>query len=47
MHHKRRRAKQQRSGCLFCKSHKRGGQSKFLRLKGLKAPRRLRDLAVE
>ena len=47
MHHKRRRGKHQRSGCLFCKPHKRGGQSKFVRVKGLRAPRRLRDLAVE
>jgi hypothetical protein len=47
MHHKRKRVKQQRSGCLWCKPYKRGGQSKFLRLKGLTAPRRLRDLAVD
>ena len=47
MHHKRKRAKQQRAGCLFCKPHKRGGQSKFIHVKGLHAPRRLRDIRVD
>lgn len=47
MHYKRKRAKHQRAGCLLCKMHKRGGQRKYLRIKGLKAPRRLRDLGVE
>ncbi len=28
-HHKRRRAKNQRSGCIFCKPHKQNGWSPF------------------
>jgi len=47
MNHRRKRAKHQRAGCLLCKPHKRGGQSKYLRIKGLKAPRRLADLKPE
>lgn len=41
MHHKRRRPKHQRAGCLFCKPHKDEREGKLLRLKGRKAPRRL------
>lgn len=47
MHHRRRRAKHQRAGCLLCYPHKRGGQSKYIRIKGLKAPRRLSDLRAD
>ncbi len=46
MHHKRRRPKHQRAGCLLCKPHKDERQPKFLRLKGLKAPRRLQGAWV-
>lgn len=46
MHHRRKRAKHQRAGCLLCNPHKRGGQSKLLRIKELKAPRRLADIRV-
>jgi hypothetical protein len=38
---KRLRDVHQRSGCLLCKPHKDERRPKFLRLKGLKAPRRL------
>lgn len=41
MHHKRRRPKHQRAGCLWCKPHKDERRPKCVRLKGLKAPRRL------
>ena len=44
MHHKRKRAKHRRAGCLLCKPYKRGGQSKYVRIKGLTAPRRLADI---
>ena len=49
MHHKRRRPKHQRSGCLWCKPHKDERRAKLIRLKGLKAPRRIRseDVTVE
>jgi hypothetical protein len=47
MHHKRKRAKHRRAGCLLCKPFKRGGQSKYVPLKGLVAPRRLGDLRAE
>ena len=43
MHHKRRRPKHQRSGCLWCKPHKDERRAKLIRLKGLKAPRRIRS----
>ena len=46
MHHKRRRAKQRRAGCLLCKPYKRGGQARTTRYKGLRAPRRVTDLSV-
>ena len=41
MHHKRRRPKHQRAGCLLCKPHKDERLPKFVRLKRLKTPRRL------
>ena len=41
MHHKRRRPKHRRAGCLLCKPHKDEREPKFVRLKGRKAPRRL------
>jgi hypothetical protein len=41
MHHKRRRPKHQRAGCLLCKPHKDERLPKSIRFKGLKAPRRL------
>jgi len=44
MHHKRKRAKRRRAGCLLCKPYKRGGQAKYIRIKGLTAPRRLADI---
>jgi hypothetical protein len=47
VHHKRKRAKHRRAGCLLCKPFKRGGQSKYIRIKGLIAPRRLSDLQPE
>jgi len=46
MHHRRRRAKHRRAGCLLCKPHKRGGQSKRVRIKGLKAPRLLKQVSL-
>ncbi|MCC6164038.1 MAG: hypothetical protein IT182_11885 [Acidobacteria bacterium] len=45
MHHKRRRPKHQRAGCLWCKPHKDERLPKFVRLKGLTAPRRLSSAA--
>jgi hypothetical protein len=49
VHHKRRRPKHQRSGCLGCKPHKDERRAKLIRLKGLKAPRGIRseDLIIE
>jgi hypothetical protein len=41
MHHKRRRPKHQRAGCLYCKPHKDERERKQLRIKGLKGPRLL------
>ena len=41
MHHKRRRPKHRRAGCLLCKPHKDERLPKCVRLKGLKVPRRL------
>ena len=41
MHHKRRRPKHRRAGCL-CKPHKDERRAKWLRVKGL-MPRRLHD----
>jgi hypothetical protein len=46
MHHKRRRPKHQRAGCLWCKPHKDERAPKLIRLKGLKAPRPLRPGGV-
>jgi hypothetical protein len=40
-HHKRRRPKNARAGCLLCKPHKMNGAKKRVRLKGLRAPRLL------
>lgn len=45
MHHKRKRATHRRAGCLLCKPYKRGGQSKYVHIKGPTAPRRLADIA--
>jgi hypothetical protein len=42
MHHKRRRPKHQRAGCLLCKPHKDEREPKLIRVKGLRAPRSLR-----
>jgi hypothetical protein len=44
MHHKRRRPKHQRAGCLWCKPHKDEREYKRLRLKGLRVPRQLHHL---
>jgi hypothetical protein len=41
MHHKRRRPKHRRAGCLFCKPHKDERLAKLIRIKGLTAPRRM------
>jgi hypothetical protein len=38
MHHKRRRPKHRRAGCLWCKPHKDERERKLLRLKGRRAP---------
>jgi hypothetical protein len=43
-HHKRRRPKNTRAGCLLCKPHKMNGWTKRLRLKGLRVPRRLANV---
>lgn len=43
MHHKRHRPKHRRAGCLFCKPHKRGGQARCVKVKGLPVRRRLAD----
>jgi len=40
-HHKRRRPKNVRAGCLLCKPHKMSGWKKRVRLKGLRVPRLL------
>jgi hypothetical protein len=44
MHHKRRRPKHQRNGCLLCKPQKDERLAKTTRFKGLKAPRKTKDL---
>lgn len=41
MHHKRGWPKRQRAGCLWCEAHKVEREPKLVRLKGLKAPRRV------
>lgn len=46
MHHKRRRPKHRRAGCLLCKPHKDERLPKCVRLKGLKVPRRLERKVV-
>ena len=38
-HHKRRRPKNVRAGCLLCKPHKMNGWKKRVPVKGLRAPR--------
>jgi len=43
-HHKRRRPKNTRAGCLLCKPYKMNGAAKRVRLKGLRVPRRLAHL---
>ena len=43
-HHKRRRPKNTRAGCLLCKPHKMNGATKRVRLKGLRVPRLLANL---
>jgi hypothetical protein len=43
-HHKRRRPKNTRAGCLLCKPHKMSGWKKRVRLKGLRVPRLLTNI---
>lgn len=45
MNHKRRRPKHQRAGCLLCKPHKDERLPRTTRYKGLRAPRRVGNLA--
>ena len=35
-HHKRRRPKNRRAGCLMCKPHKMNGYSKTVKVRGLR-----------
>ena len=43
MHHKRKRHKTRRAGCLLCKPHKRGGSAKLIKIRGQRGLRRLKD----
>jgi len=44
MHHKRRRPKNRRAGCLMCKPHKMNGWRKAVKIRGLRVERVLEDL---
>lgn len=45
MHHKRRKPKHQRRGCLYCKPHKDERFARTARYKGLRAPRQCADIS--
>ena len=47
MHHKRKRAKHRRAGCLLCKPHKRSGWPKLVKVKGRRGLRALNAVAAE
>lgn len=47
MHHKRKRAKHRRAGCLLCKPHKRSGWPKLVKVKGRRGLRTLNAVAAE
>lgn len=43
-HHKRRRPKHQHSGCLLCKPHKDERLPKTTRYKGMRSPRKAKNI---
>ena len=47
MHHKRKRAKHRRAGCLLCKPHKRSGWPKLVKVKGRRGLRTLNAVTAE
>ena len=47
MNHKRRRPKNRRAGCLMCKPHKMNGETKRIKIRGLKVACKLSDLSGE
>jgi hypothetical protein len=42
-HHKRKRPKNRRAGCLMCKPHKMNGYGKTAKVKGIRARLKLED----
>ena len=47
MHHKRKRARHRRAGCLLCKPHKRSGWPKLVKVKGRKGHQTLNAVRTE